>query len=119
MALSSDSRVLYSYRFMTLPGALVLHGRFDSVRHSLSGWRPTAVTKGAYMRFWNTYDGNGSKPSEINTSYCASSDMTFITETTFDWSGDPVSVEVVGFYFGEPDADSTLKYKGSLKARLS
>ena len=48
--------------------------------------------------------------------YSPSHDMTFILCDTFDENGDPKSTEVVGFYFGSPDAESTTEFIGKLKA---
>lgn len=48
----------------------------------------------------------------IYTVYSAEGDMTFIMRD------DEKSIECVGWYFGEPDADATHDYIGSLKAEI-
>lgn len=48
---------------------------------------------------------------EIWTVYAEADDMTFIMEGTSDGS-----IEVVGFYFGKPDAESTEYFRGKTKA---
>lgn len=52
----------------------------------------------------------------IHAEYSVSGDMTFILKETRDENGDPVSTEVVGFYYGEPNEESTAQYIGKLKA---
>lgn len=54
--------------------------------------------------------------TEIRTEYSASGDMTFILRETTNANGDPVSTEVVGFYYGEPNDWDTRNYIGHLKA---
>ena len=60
------------------------------------------------------------KPShreEIETNYCESADITYIMKTTYD--GDQVtSIECIGWYFGQPNDNSTDFYgsNGRLKA---
>lgn len=55
--------------------------------------------------------------TSIETVYAPAADITFIMrETTRD--GEPVSTEVVGFYYGEPDEESTQHFIGKLKAEF-
>lgn len=54
--------------------------------------------------------------TEIRTEYSASGDMTFILRETTSAEGDPISTEVVGFYYGEPNELETRHYIGRLKA---
>lgn len=55
--------------------------------------------------------------TEYGTEYSESGDMTFIMEyKTID--GEPSTLSVVGFYFGEPDAEATKRYVGSLTAHF-
>lgn len=54
--------------------------------------------------------------TEIRTVYSASEDITFILKETTNKDGDPVSTELVGFYYGTPNEDDTEKYIGALKA---
>jgi hypothetical protein len=53
---------------------------------------------------------------EIRAVYTPSEDMTFILRETMNTEGDPISTEVVGFYYGEPDDESTNYFIGKLKA---
>lgn len=48
----------------------------------------------------------------------SNSDITFIMEDTYNDSGDILSTECVGFYYGEPDEESTRYFVGKLKARF-
>lgn len=54
--------------------------------------------------------------TEIRTEYSASGDMTFILRETTSTEGDPISTEVVGFYYGAPNDRDTRNYIGHLKA---
>ena len=54
--------------------------------------------------------------TEITTAYSAEGDMTFILRETTRPNGEPISTEVVGFYYGEPDEESTKNFIGKLKA---
>lgn len=47
---------------------------------------------------------------ELETAYAADSDMTFIIENTYDEDDEILKIEVVGFYFGEPDEEATKMY---------
>lgn len=49
---------------------------------------------------------------KIYTVYSKEEDLTFIMEETES------SLEVKGFYFGEPEDDATKKYYGDLKAEF-
>ena len=49
---------------------------------------------------------------KITTAYCKKDDLTFILKET------PTSMEVVGFYFGEPNEQCTKQYTGKLKAEF-
>ena len=53
---------------------------------------------------------------EIYAVYSREGDMTFIMEDTYNESGEPLSTECVGFYYGEPDDESTAYFIGKLKA---
>lgn len=54
--------------------------------------------------------------TEIKTEYSASGDMTFILKEITSADGEPISTEVVGFYYGAPNAFDTRNYIGHLKA---
>lgn len=54
--------------------------------------------------------------TQIRTEYSASGDMTFILKETTNVEGDPISTEVVGFYYGAPNDENTKQYIGKLKA---
>lgn len=54
--------------------------------------------------------------TEIQTAYSKEADMTFILKETTSADGDPISTEVVGFYYGEPNEWDTRNYLGHLKA---
>lgn len=59
------------------------------------------------------------KSSKQNTYavYSSISDMTFIMQDTLqEGTQDIISIEVVGFYFGEPNEELTKQYIGNLKA---
>ena len=49
--------------------------------------------------------------TNIWTVYAEADDMTFIMEDTADGS-----IEVVGFYFGEPTPEDTERFRGKTKA---
>ena len=51
--------------------------------------------------------------AKVWTAYAEADDMTFIMQDTEDGS-----IEVIGFYFGEPDEKSTEYFKGKTKAIL-
>ena len=53
--------------------------------------------------------------TEIVTTYAPDTDITFILRETYE-NGEPLSTEVVGFYYGGPDDNLTNEYNGSLKA---
>ncbi len=55
--------------------------------------------------------------TEITTAYAQQADMTFILLETYE-NSEITSTEVVGFYFGEPNDDSTQHYIGKLKAEF-
>ena len=57
--------------------------------------------------------------TEIITTYAPDTDITFILKETCDENGDPISTEVVGFYYGQPDEKSTDYFIGKLKAEFS
>lgn len=54
--------------------------------------------------------------TEITTTYSADADMTFILKETTSAEGDPISTEVIGFYYGAPNEEDTKNYIGKLKA---
>lgn len=45
--------------------------------------------------------------------------MTFILKETVDADGEPLSTEVVGFYYGSPNEADTQKFTGELKAEYT
>lgn len=55
--------------------------------------------------------------TKIEAYYSNEADITFIMRETSNENG-PVSTEVVGFYFGEPDEESTQRFIGKLKAEF-
>lgn len=52
----------------------------------------------------------------IDEVYAPSADITFLMEEVRDENGAPVSTECVGWYYGEPDEESTKTFIGQLKA---
>ena len=52
----------------------------------------------------------------IRECYSPEHDMTFLRKDVESRDGVLISMEVVGFYSGEPDAEATRTYNGSLKA---
>lgn len=56
--------------------------------------------------------------TKIITEYSASGDMTFILKEEYNAEGDPLSTEVVGFYFGKPNEKDTEHFTGKLKAEF-
>lgn len=54
--------------------------------------------------------------TDIQTAYSKEADMTFILKETTSADGAPISTEVVGFYYGEPNELDTRNYLGHLKA---
>lgn len=48
--------------------------------------------------------------TQIETAYAPANDITFIMEYTYTDNGEPVTVECVGWYYGEPNADAVKKY---------
>lgn len=54
---------------------------------------------------------------KIETCYSPSADITFIMEETYK-GGKFVSMEVKGFYYGEPDEEMTKQCYGVLKTIL-
>lgn len=55
------------------------------------------------------------KQINIYTVYANNSDMTFIIRDILI-DNEPISTEVVGFYFGEPDEEATTYFIGKTKA---
>lgn len=53
---------------------------------------------------------------KLESCYSPSYDITFIMEETYK-DGEIISSEVKGFYYGEPDEESTKKFNGKLKAK--
>lgn len=53
---------------------------------------------------------------KLSTEYSASGDKTFILEEVYDKDGNIISIECVGFYYGEPNEIDTNSYYGKLKA---
>lgn len=56
--------------------------------------------------------------TQTYTTYAKETDMTFIMQDTYDISGDVISVECVGWYFGQPDECATKMYIGKIKAEF-
>ena len=55
------------------------------------------------------------RTTEIITTYAPDTDITFILIETYQ-NEDPISTEVVGFYYGQPNEEDTERYIGNLKA---
>lgn len=55
---------------------------------------------------------------EIYAVYSQSGDMTFVMKDTYNKKGDLIYTECVGFYYGEPDEESTIYFVGKLKAKF-
>lgn len=56
--------------------------------------------------------------TEIVATYAPDTDITFILREIYEENGDPVSTEVVGFYYGEPFEKLTDEFIGKLKANF-
>ena len=52
----------------------------------------------------------------IDEVYAPEADITFLMEEERTEDGTPISTECVGWYYGEPDAESTKAFTGKLKA---
>ena len=50
--------------------------------------------------------------------YAPSHDITFVMRETYDDNGDPLTLAVTGFYFGEPDDQSNLDFDGDTEAEF-
>lgn len=72
---------------------------------------PDGECDGSYIDV-DLYNG-----TQIETSYCPSSDTTFITKIIYK-DGELIARQVTGFYSGEPNEDSTRIYDGELTAYL-
>jgi hypothetical protein len=55
-------------------------------------------------------------PDEVYGIYAKSHDITFVMKECFDDTGEPLSLEVVGFYYGEPNERDNKLFSGDLKA---
>jgi hypothetical protein len=55
-------------------------------------------------------------PDEIYGIYAKSHDITFVMKECFDDTGEPLSLEVIGFYYGEPNERDNKMFSGDLKA---
>ena len=55
--------------------------------------------------------------AEIYTAYAQNNDMTFIMKDVCDDTGEVVSTECVGWYWGTPNDASTEEFSGKLKAK--
>lgn len=53
---------------------------------------------------------------EIYTAFAPHNDITFIMEDTYDESGEIVTTECVGWYYGEPNDEATQTFIGKVKA---
>ena len=56
------------------------------------------------------------KTKDTYAVYASVGDMTFIVQDTYK-NGELLSTEVIGFHYGEPDANSVDWYSGKRKAR--
>lgn len=56
---------------------------------------------------------------ELYSVYAHAADITFVMEDTTDESGEFISTECVGFYYGEPTEEDTKFFKGKLKAEFN
>ena len=56
--------------------------------------------------------------TEIYGIYQRNYDITFVMEEKFTNDDEPVSLEVVGFYYGEPDDELNKEFYGKTKARF-
>ena len=54
--------------------------------------------------------------NEIYTAYAPHNDITFIMKDTHDENGEPLTTEVVGWYYGEPNENNTRDFIGDLVA---
>ena len=57
--------------------------------------------------------------TEVYGIYAPNYDITFVMEEKFTEDGDPYSLEVKGFYYGEPDEQSNKTFYGDLIAHFS
>lgn len=57
--------------------------------------------------------------SKVYGVYSREHNLTFVMEEKFTDSGEPYTLEVKGFYHGEPDDDSTKIFYGDLVARFA
>ena len=55
----------------------------------------------------------------VNGIYASSDDITFVMEEKFADDGEPYSLEVKGFYFGEPDEQSNKRFYNDLIAKFN
>ena len=55
---------------------------------------------------------------EIIVSYSVETDMTFILEEIYNDEGETISVEIKGFYFGQPEEQATNDFYGKLKVEF-
>lgn len=55
----------------------------------------------------------------IYTVYAEKDDITFIMEQTEDKMRCDAKIEVIGFYFGEPNKESTKKFAGKSQATIT
>ena len=56
--------------------------------------------------------------TEIVATYAPDTDITFILREEYEENGDPISTEVVGFYYGKPDEKLTNEFNGKVKANF-
>lgn len=56
--------------------------------------------------------------TSITSTYQPEEDLTFVMEEIKDGDGELVSLEVTGFYFGEPDRESDMRFNGKRKAEF-
>lgn len=57
--------------------------------------------------------------TEVYGIYAPDHDITFVMEECFTDNGEPISLEVKGFYYGEPDEQSNKTFYGDLIAHFS
>jgi hypothetical protein len=55
--------------------------------------------------------------SRLYPVYCEHEDLTFVMREEYDsCTGEVVTLEVTGFYYGRPDSSSTKEFNGKRKA---
>lgn len=67
---------------------------------------------------WKYEKGGVEAREEIIDTYAPDTDMTFILREIYEENGDPISTEVIGFYYGKPSDELTKEFAGKLKANF-